>query len=51
MFVDNKQKNIEAAEAAGFHGVLYAAAGQTEAELEAMLTAAGVFIDPVDLAD
>lgn len=51
VFVDNKQKNIEAAEAAGFHGVLYAAAGQTEAELEAMLTAAGVFIDPVDLAD
>ena len=49
VFLDNKQKNVDAAERAGFHGVLYEAYGGTEAELETMLTAAGVFIDPVDL--
>lgn len=48
VFVDNKQSNVTAAAEVGFVGVLYEAYTQTEGDLEAQLTAAGVCLEPLE---
>eukprot|EP00041_Stephanoeca_diplocostata_P021635 m.506657 g.506657 ORF g.506657 m.506657 type:complete len:270 (-) comp21876_c0_seq2:2593-3402(-) len=48
VFVDNKKANVDAATALGFGGVHYFAMEQTEADLEALLSTAGVCLDPED---
>jgi hypothetical protein len=46
-----QQKNVDAAERAGFIGVLYDAYTSTETDLEEMLTVAGLCLEPDDDSD
>mmetsp|Transcript_16583 Transcript_16583/g.43034 ORF Transcript_16583/g.43034 Transcript_16583/m.43034 type:complete len:283 (+) Transcript_16583:79-927(+) len=48
VFVDNKAKNVEAAVAAGFVGVLYEAYSETEDDLARKLIDVGVCLEPAE---
>lgn len=48
VFIDNKMTNVIAAKNAGFEAIHYFAMEQTEQDLEALLGAAGVCLDPIE---